>query len=79
VDATRKYSAAGVGRICGDDGYPTALVDINYAIRWLKALAAQLNTRADLIGLSGASGSSRDARRDASAMRACAASRCRGR
>ena len=39
----------------GDDGYPTALVDINYAIRWLKARAAQLNTRSDLVGLSGAS------------------------
>jgi acetyl esterase/lipase len=39
----------------GDHGYPTALVDINYAIRWLKARAAQLQTRADLIGISGAS------------------------
>jgi acetyl esterase len=39
----------------GEHGYPTALVDINYAIRWLKARAAQLQTRADLIGLSGQS------------------------
>jgi acetyl esterase len=39
----------------GNHGYPTALVDINYAIRWLKARAAQLQTRADLVGLSGAS------------------------
>jgi acetyl esterase/lipase len=39
----------------GNDGYPTALVDINYAIRWLKARAAQLNTRADLVGITGAS------------------------
>ncbi len=39
----------------GNHGYPTALVDINYAIRWLKARAAQLNTRADLVGISGAS------------------------
>ncbi|MEN3355350.1 MAG: acetyl esterase [Betaproteobacteria bacterium] len=39
----------------GKDGYPTALVDINYAIRWLKARAAQLQTRADLIGIAGQS------------------------
>lgn len=39
----------------GNHGYPTALVDINYAIRWVKARAAQLNTRADLVGISGAS------------------------
>jgi acetyl esterase/lipase len=39
----------------GNDGYPSALVDINYAIRWLKARAAQLQTRADLVGISGAS------------------------
>ena len=39
----------------GNDGYPTALVDINYAIRWVKARAAQLNTRADLVGITGAS------------------------
>src|SRR4249920_80743 len=39
----------------GNHGYPTALVDINYAIRWLKARAPQLQTRADLVGISGAS------------------------
>jgi acetyl esterase len=39
----------------GNHGYPTALVDINYAIRWLKARAAQLQTRADLVGICGAS------------------------
>ena len=39
----------------GNHGYPTALVDINYAIRWLKARAQQLQTRADLIGISGQS------------------------
>ncbi len=37
------------------DGYPTALVDINYAIRWLKARAAQLHTRVDLVGICGQS------------------------
>jgi acetyl esterase/lipase len=39
----------------GEFGYPSALVDINYAIRWLKAHAAQYGTRPDLIGLSGQS------------------------
>ena len=39
----------------GNDGYPTALVDINYAIRWLKARAAQLQTRTDLVGICGQS------------------------
>jgi acetyl esterase/lipase len=39
----------------GKDGYPTALVDINYAIRWVKARAAQLQTRADLVGICGQS------------------------
>ncbi len=33
----------------GNHGYPTALVDINYAIRWLKARAQQYQTRTDLI------------------------------
>lgn len=37
------------------DGYPSSLVDINYAIRWLKANAAQLGLRADSVGLSGQS------------------------
>jgi acetyl esterase len=36
-------------------GYPTSLVDINYAVRWLKAHAAKLNLRADAVGLSGTS------------------------
>jgi acetyl esterase/lipase len=39
----------------GNDGYPTALVDINYAIRWIKARAAQLQTRPDLVGVAGSS------------------------
>jgi len=39
----------------GKDGYPTALVDINYATRWLKARATQLQTRGDLVGISGQS------------------------
>jgi acetyl esterase/lipase len=36
-------------------GYPTSLVDINYAIRWLKAHAGKLGLRADRVGLSGQS------------------------
>ena len=36
-------------------GYPTSLVDINFAIRWLKAHAGKLNLRADAVGLSGQS------------------------
>ena len=35
--------------------YPTSLADINYAIRWVKAHASELNTRADLIGIAGQS------------------------
>ncbi len=37
------------------DGYPTSLADINYGIRWVKANAGELNTRADLIGAAGQS------------------------
>jgi len=37
------------------DGYPTSLADINYAIRWVKAHASDLNTRPDLIGIAGQS------------------------
>jgi acetyl esterase len=36
-------------------GYPFSLVDINYAIRWLKAHAGKLGLRADAVGLSGQS------------------------
>jgi acetyl esterase len=38
-----------------DDGYPTSLIDINYAIRWAKANAARLNIRPELVGLAGQS------------------------
>jgi acetyl esterase/lipase len=37
------------------DAYPTSLADINYAIRWAKAHAGELNTRPDLIGIAGQS------------------------
>lgn len=39
----------------GTDGYPTALIDINYAIRWLKARAGQMQTHADRFGICGQS------------------------
>jgi acetyl esterase len=41
---------------CGREGaYPKALADINYAIRWVKLHAAELQTRPDLVGISGQS------------------------
>jgi acetyl esterase/lipase len=39
----------------GPDGYPTSLADINYAIRWLKAHAQDLNLDPGRVGLTGAS------------------------
>ena len=33
------------------DGYPNTLIDINYAIRWLKARARDLKVRPDQIGI----------------------------
>jgi acetyl esterase len=37
------------------DGYPTSLADINYGIRWVKARAADLRVRSDMIGIAGQS------------------------
>lgn len=37
------------------DGYPSSLVDINYAIRWVKAHARDLKVDPDRVGLSGQS------------------------
>ena len=37
------------------DGYPTSLTDINYGIRWIKARAADLRLRPDMIGIAGQS------------------------
>ncbi|MDR3538057.1 MAG: alpha/beta hydrolase [Acetobacteraceae bacterium] len=39
----------------GADGYPSSLVDINYAVRWIKAHAAELNVRPDRVALCGQS------------------------
>jgi len=36
-------------------GYPASLSDINYAVRWLKARAGALKTRADRVGMIGIS------------------------
>ena len=41
--------------------YPASLADINYAIRWFKARAAEFNSRADLVGSMGASSGSHQA------------------
>ncbi|MFL5058901.1 MAG: alpha/beta hydrolase [Xanthobacteraceae bacterium] len=38
-----------------EDPYPASVADINYAVRWAKANARALETRPDLIGLSGQS------------------------
>jgi len=38
-----------------EDGYPSSLIDINYAVRWVKANAAKLGVRADRVGLCGQS------------------------
>ena len=38
-----------------NDGYPTSLIDINYAIRWLKAHAGELRIDPDLVGITGKS------------------------
>jgi acetyl esterase len=35
--------------------YPASMQDINYAIRWLKSRAAELGTRADMVGVAGTS------------------------
>ncbi|MCG8544117.1 MAG: alpha/beta fold hydrolase [Alphaproteobacteria bacterium] len=37
------------------DGYPTSLIDINYAIRWLKANAERLGLDADRVAITGQS------------------------
>ncbi len=39
----------------GEDGYPASLVDINYAIRWLKARAGDLRLDPDRVGVTGQS------------------------
>lgn len=38
-----------------DDGYPSSLIDINFAVRWLKSHAAQLQLDAERVGIVGQS------------------------
>ena len=42
-------------RMPPDAGYPASLADINYAVRWCKARAAQFGSRADRVGVLGVS------------------------
>ena len=42
-------------RMPPDAKYPAPLADVNYAVRWCKARAAELKTRPDLIGILGVS------------------------
>ena len=42
-------------RMPPDAGYPASLTDINYAVRWCKARAAQWGGRADRVGILGVS------------------------
>ena len=42
-------------RMPPDAAYPGSMADINYAIRWLKACATSLKSRADLVGVLGVS------------------------
>ena len=39
----------------GAAGYPNSVIDINYAIRFVKANAAKLKTRPELVGITGTS------------------------
>ena len=41
--------------------YPASMADINYGVRWFKARAAELGSRADLVGLLGTSSGSHQA------------------
>ncbi len=55
VMAQHGILAVGLDFRDGDSGYPSALIDINYAVRWVKANAAKLNTRPDWVSLTGQS------------------------
>ncbi|WP_428486586.1 alpha/beta hydrolase fold domain-containing protein [Rhodopila sp.] len=49
------FAVAAVNFRHAGEGYPASSVDINYAIRWLKAHAGKLGLKADKVGLSGQS------------------------
>ena len=55
VIAAAGIAAAALEFRHADDGYPTSLIDINYAVRWLKAHAAELAIDRDRIGIVGQS------------------------
>ena len=53
-------AAVGIGAAAlefrqGGDGYPSSLIDINYAVRWLKANGPELGIDAERIGIAGQS------------------------
>ena len=49
------FAAAAIDFRHAGDGYPTSFIDINYAIRWLKAHAKDMNLDPDRLGISGQS------------------------
>lgn len=53
VMATAGLAVAALNFRHAEKGYPASLVDINYALRWLKARSGELGLRADAVGLSG--------------------------
>lgn len=60
TDRGRHLAAAGIAAAPLDfrhaeDGYPTSLQDINYAVRWLKTNAADLGLDAGSVGITGQS------------------------
>ncbi len=55
VLAEAGFAAAALDFRHAGDGYPTSLIDINYAIRWLKASAGDLRLDPDRVGVSGQS------------------------
>ncbi len=53
--AERGIAAAALDFRHGADGYPSSLVDINYALRWLKANAGRLRLDPGRVGITGQS------------------------
>ena len=55
VMAEAGIAAAALDLRDGGDGYPTSLMDINYAVRWLKANGPALGIDPERIGITGQS------------------------
>ena len=53
--AAADIAAAALDFRHGGDGYPTSLIDINYAVRWLKTHGAELQIDPQQIGITGQS------------------------